>query len=188
MKRELSILGAVLLTANIYGQVEQTMSYQAEIRSSNNDLLASSPGGMRESILQGSETGSPVYVEPFTFATDEDGIVSIDLVSDQAVTGIFSDVDWFTKTLYSKTETDQSGAINSSALLDSSSLTSELSALVTIHYVGEFYGGGIVFEVDDEGKHGLIATTIDKSIRKQQLNKTNILTNTVIDGLLIIIS
>ena len=32
-----------------------------------------------------------------------------------------------------------------------------------IHYIGESYGGGIVFYVDDSGQHGLIATTSDQS-------------------------
>ena len=33
-----------------------------------------------------------------------------------------------------------------------------------IHYVGESYGGGIVFYVSDNGKHGLIAATSDQII------------------------
>lgn len=33
----------------------------------------------------------------------------------------------------------------------------------TVHYVGESYGGGIVFYVYDNGQHGLIATTADQS-------------------------
>jgi hypothetical protein len=34
----------------------------------------------------------------------------------------------------------------------------------TVHYVGETYGGGIVFYVYDNGQHGLIASTSDQSI------------------------
>lgn len=33
----------------------------------------------------------------------------------------------------------------------------------TVHYVGESYGGGIVFFVYDNGQHGLIAATADQS-------------------------
>ena len=33
----------------------------------------------------------------------------------------------------------------------------------TVHYVGENYGGGIVFYVYDNGQHGLIASTADQS-------------------------
>ena len=51
------------------------------------------------------------------------------------------------------------------------------------HYIGEYYGGGIVFYVDEEGKHGLITTTIDKSTRKQQRSEDFIHTNAVRDGI-----
>ena len=33
----------------------------------------------------------------------------------------------------------------------------------TVHYIGESYGGGIVFFVYDNGQHGLIASTADQS-------------------------
>lgn len=35
--------------------------------------------------------------------------------------------------------------------------------LDTIHYVGELFGGGVVFWVDETGKHGLIASLVDAS-------------------------
>ncbi len=34
----------------------------------------------------------------------------------------------------------------------------------TVHYVGESYGGGIIFHVYDNGQHGLIASTADQSV------------------------
>src|ERR1017187_5645912 len=33
----------------------------------------------------------------------------------------------------------------------------------TAHFIGESYGGGIVFWVDSTGQHGLIAATVDQS-------------------------
>lgn len=36
-------------------------------------------------------------------------------------------------------------------------------APVLVHFIGENYGGGIVFAVDTEGQHGLIAATADQS-------------------------
>lgn len=38
----------------------------------------------------------------------------------------------------------------------------------TTHYVGENYGGGIVFHVSDNGQHGLITAVVDESTRKQR--------------------
>jgi hypothetical protein len=47
------------------------------------------------------------------------------------------------------------------------------------HYIGESYGGGIVFYVYDNGQHGLIAATADQGINIQWYNGTNILCNAV---------
>lgn len=68
-------------------------------------------------------------------------------------------------------------------IVETSPFTGEPSALVATHYYGEYYGGGIVFHLDDEGKHGLITTTIDKSTRKQQKSEGHVNTNPVRDGI-----
>ncbi len=51
-----------------------------------------------------------------------------------------------------------------------------------IHYVGEPYGGGIVFYVYDNGQHGLIAATADQDPRIEWYNGTKRYTNTTGDG------
>ena len=70
-----------------------------------------------------------------------------------------------------------------SATSESSPNPEETSVQAGTHYIGEDYGGGVVFWVDEEGKHGLIATVIDKSTRKQQRSEALILTNPVRDGI-----
>ncbi|MDI6736460.1 MAG: DUF1566 domain-containing protein, partial [bacterium] len=50
------------------------------------------------------------------------------------------------------------------------------------HYIGESYGGGIVFWVDSSGQHGLIATTTDQSSGIQWYNGVYGTTNAVRDG------
>ncbi len=52
-----------------------------------------------------------------------------------------------------------------------------------VHYIGENYGGGIVFYVYDAGKHGLIAATADQSTGIQWYNGTYRSTGTTSDGL-----
>jgi hypothetical protein len=42
-------------------------------------------------------------------------------------------------------------------------VTSALNARVPAHYIGESYGGGIVFYAYDNGQHGLIVATTDQS-------------------------
>ncbi len=53
----------------------------------------------------------------------------------------------------------------------------------TAHYIGESYGGGIVFYVYDNGQHGLIAATADQSTGIQWYNGTSRYTGTTGDGL-----
>jgi hypothetical protein len=51
------------------------------------------------------------------------------------------------------------------------------------HYIGESYGGGIVFYVYDNGQHGLIAATADQSTGIHWNNGTARVTGTKGDGL-----
>ena len=48
-----------------------------------------------------------------------------------------------------------------------------------LHYIGEYYGGGIVFYVYDNGIHGLIAATSDQSTGIQWYNGTNRVTGAI---------
>lgn len=52
----------------------------------------------------------------------------------------------------------------------------------TVHYVGESYGGGIVFYVYDNGQHGLIAATTDQVVGVQFYNGVNRYTGANADG------
>ena len=53
----------------------------------------------------------------------------------------------------------------------------------TVHFIGESYGGGIVFYVYDNGQHGLIAATADQSTGIQWYNGIVRYTGTTGDGL-----
>ena len=53
----------------------------------------------------------------------------------------------------------------------------------TVHYIGESYGGGIVFYVYDNGQHGLIAAVADQSTGELWSNGTNRYTGSTGDGL-----
>jgi hypothetical protein len=105
MNRLFTFLLAVALTASVWAQSPQKMSYQAVIRNSSNDLVTSTIVGMRISILQGSATGSTVYTETQAPTTNANGLVSIEIGGG---TG-FNSINWADGTYFIKTETDPTG-------------------------------------------------------------------------------
>ena len=85
------------------------MSYQAVIRNSTNALLTSSLVGMQISVLQGSSTGTPVYVETQTTSTNSNGLVSVEIGMGRVVKGTFAGINWANGPYFIKTETDITG-------------------------------------------------------------------------------
>lgn len=168
MKRLFAIIATVLLTATIWAQSPQKMSYQAVIRNSSNALVTSGTVGMRISILQGSTTGAAVYVETQAPSTNANGLVSIEIGGGTVVSGSFSTINWSNGSYFIKNETDPTGGTNYT-ITGTSQLLSVPYALYAKtaggHYVGELYGGGIVVSVwkISEVEHGLIASLIDLS-------------------------
>jgi hypothetical protein len=93
-------------------QAPQKMSYQSVIRNSSNVLLAGTQVGIRISVLQGSATGTPVYVETQTANTNGNGLLSIQIGTGTATTGTFAGINWAAGTYFFKTETDPAGGTN----------------------------------------------------------------------------
>jgi uncharacterized protein (TIGR02145 family) len=112
MRKLNAILFIVFLTASLFAQAPQKISYQAVIRNINNQLLPNQVVGMRISILQGSITGTTVYVETQTPTTNANGLVSIEIGTGTIVTGTFSLIDWSAGPYFIKTETDPLGGTN----------------------------------------------------------------------------
>ena len=114
MKKIYSIAIAILLTASVWSQAPQKMSYQAVIRNTNNTLVTSKVIGMRISILKGSSVGTEVYAETqtSTIATNANGLVSLEIGKGTVVTGTFVGIKWSEGPYFIKTETDPTGGTN----------------------------------------------------------------------------
>jgi hypothetical protein len=104
-----SIAAGLLLAANVIGQAPQKMSYQAVIRNSSNALVTSTPVGMKISVLQGTSTGTAVYVETQTPSTNSNGLVSLSIGTGTVVSGTFAGINWGAGPYFIKTETDPTG-------------------------------------------------------------------------------
>ena len=116
MKKIYSIAIGVLLTASVWSQAPQKMSYQAVIRNSSNTLVISTKVGMRISILKGSAnaTASPLtdYVETQIDTTNASGLVSLEIGKGTPVIGTFAGIKWSEGPYFIKTETDPTGRTN----------------------------------------------------------------------------
>jgi hypothetical protein len=116
MKKIYSIVTGILLTASVWSQAPQKMSYQAVIRNSSNALVTSTVVGMKISILKGASTGTEVYVETQNPSTNANGLVSLEIGNGTAVTGTFAGINWANGPYFVKTETDPAGGNNYSIL------------------------------------------------------------------------
>lgn len=109
MRKLNSTFIALLITTCIFAQAPEKMSYQAVIRNSSNQLVTSHAIGMKISILQGSATGTPVYVETQVPTTNANGLATIEIGSGAVISGIFSTINWSSGQYFIKTETDPTG-------------------------------------------------------------------------------
>jgi hypothetical protein len=112
MKGILSLCSVILMTASLFAQAPNKMSYQAVIRNGSNVLVSGSLVGIRISILQGTLNGTAVYVETQTPTSNANGLVSIEVGSGAVVSGNFSTIDWANGPYFIQTETDPSGGSN----------------------------------------------------------------------------
>jgi hypothetical protein len=185
MKRIITLCAAILMTAGMFiprhasAQAPNKMSYQAVIRNSSNALVTNQVVGMRISILQTTASGTAVYVETQTPTTNANGLASIEIGGGTVVSGTFATIDWANGPYFIKTETDPTGGSNYT-ITGTSQLLSVPYALYAksagslsgggtggfTHYIGEEFGGGVVFHLwkDAQGvEHGLIVDKTDLS-------------------------
>ena len=111
MLRIFAILAAVLLSASVFAQSPEKMSYQAVIRNANDELVKNQAVGMQISILQGSADGIPVYIETQTPSTNANGLVTVEIGAGTS-TDDFTNIDWANGPYFIKTETDPIGGTN----------------------------------------------------------------------------
>ena len=200
MKKTLTILTAVLLTAIVFAQSPEKMNYQAVVKDVSNNLISNQPVNFRISILQGSASGTSVYTETQGYTTNAFGLANL-IIGSGTSGDDFSLIDWAIGPYFIKIEMDITGGTNyqmmgtsqllsvpyalyaKTADIDGSEtkVTAGSNVIVTGagttvspyvvnasggstgHYVGELFGGGVVFWVDHTGQHGLIASMVDLS-------------------------
>src|SRR5690554_317816 len=109
MKKIITVCAVLLMTASVFAQAPEKMSYQAVVRDASDALLGSTSVGMQISILQGSPSGTSVYKERQFPNTNANGLVSIEIGTGIVVSGDFTTIDWSNGPYFIKTETDPTG-------------------------------------------------------------------------------
>src|SRR5574344_2890961 len=108
MKKVFSILAAVFLTATVWAQSPNKMSYQAVIRNSSDALVTNTQIGLEVNIRQGTTSGTVVYTETQTPTTNANGLVSIKIGGGSG----FNTIDWANGPYFIETKTDPAGGTN----------------------------------------------------------------------------
>ena len=185
-------LAFLLINTSIFAQAPQKMSYQAVIRNSSNALITSAPVGMQISILQGSSTGTAVYVETQTPSTNANGLASVEIGGGTVVSGNFSAINWANGPYFIKTETDPTGG-TAYTITGTNELMSVPYALNAAnanvggftHYLGEAFNGGIIYYLykgSDGLEHGLIVALTESTPLAWQTTGTLVNANRTEDG------
>ena len=128
MKKLFTIITVGLLTVTIWAQSPQKMSYQAVIRNTSNQLVTTQVG-MKISVLQGTVSGTPVFVETHTPTPNANGLVTIEIGGGTPVTGTFAAIDWTAGPYFIKTETAIAAPLTTYTIMGTSQLLSVPYAL-----------------------------------------------------------
>ncbi len=180
---------SLFLPKQANSQSQNEMSYQSIIRDSSNALVANSVVGIRISILQTSSSGAAVYIETQTPTTNANGMANISIGGGIVLSGNYTNINWANGPYFIKTETDPLGGTNYT-IIGTSQLMSVPYALYAAnsgsisvggnftHFIGEHFGGGVIFHLwkDTLGiEHGLIIDKRDLSHGQVWSNNTTIL-------------
>jgi len=109
MKKLFYTIIALLISTTVFAQAPQSFKYQAVARDASGDVVADQAVGMQISILQGSTSGTAVYVETFTPTTNKFGLINLELGKGTVVSGDFSGIEWGSDSYFIKIEIDASG-------------------------------------------------------------------------------
>lgn len=112
MKNCIMTICFLIFATGLFAQAPQAFKYQAVARDNSGNLIANQSVGFRISILQNSPTGTSVYSETHTVASNNLGLVNLDLGAGNPVSGTFSTINWGSGNYFVKVELDVTGGSN----------------------------------------------------------------------------
>lgn len=102
----------LLITTNLFAQSPEKFSYQAVVRNAANKLVVNQEVSVQLSIIQGSPTGTALYVETQNPTTNANGLLSLEVGTGNVMAGSFEAIDWSNGLHFLKTDIDITGGID----------------------------------------------------------------------------
>ena len=187
-KISLLLFFCVALLTTAHAQIPpNAFNYSAVARNAAGDPIATSTIGIQITILKTSPTGASQYMENHFVNTDAFGLFNLVIGAGAAQSGNMATIDWSNDNYYLKVGMDATGG-SSFVTMGTTQLLSVPYALYAksagsvsgnsgggnfTHYIGEEFGGGVVFHLwkDAQGQeHGLIADKVDLSAAQEWSN------------------
>jgi len=164
MKKIILTLASVIFSILIFAQSPQSFKYQAVYRDNTGDIITDQSIAVQIRILQGSATGTEVFTETHNTSTNAFGLFNIEIGSVNPTD--FASIDWasgpyYVNTIINGTDFGTSQLLSVPYALHAKTAETVTGGSAGGHYLGELYGGGIVYYVYDNGQHGLIASLDD---------------------------
>lgn len=167
-------------------------NYSAVARNAAGQPIATATIGIQITILKSSPTGASQYSENHFVNTDAFGLFNLVIGAGAIQSGSMATIDWSTDNYYLKVGMDATGGKNF-LIMGTTQLLSVPYALYAksagsvsgggsggnfTHYIGEEFGGGVIFHLwkDNAGvEHGLIVDKTDLSTSQVWSNVTTTL-------------
>jgi hypothetical protein len=106
MKKMVFLLGLIFAITSVVAQVPGGFSYQAVVRNTSGEIAAHQSVKFRFSLLQGSATGTAVYVETQSALTNSYGMANLTVGQGTPASGTFDPTGWGTNSHFLKVELD----------------------------------------------------------------------------------
>ncbi len=178
----LSTFCFLLLTIGLKAQTPpNAFNYSAVARNAAGQPIATATIGIQINILKTSPTGASQYSENHFVNTDDFGLFNLVIGAGAVQSGSMATIDWSNENYYLKVGMDATGGTNF-LTMGTTQLLSVPYALHAktaesivgggsggggfTHYIGEEFGGGVIFHLwkDNAGvEHGLIVDKTDLS-------------------------
>jgi hypothetical protein len=180
MKKVISLAICFLFLSSAFAQSPQAIPYQAIIRNNDGSVMSNTALTLTFKIHDSSATGTIVYEETHSNSSNSQGLVSVNVGGGSPVSGTFSTINWSSgpKYLHVLMNTGNGDVdLGTQQLLSVPyALYAENSNNGFNHYIGEEFGGGVVFHIWKDAQnieHGLIVDKADLSSGGQWSNVTN---------------